>query len=151
MQSHAHPAKGRTLTEHDDPASVAAWVKRMAVVLDPRLPSATVIRAGQVAEALVDNARRHGAPPVKIEVSTSAFVTIEVTDHGPALPIARTDGTGSLAEIVDAFASLWDVVQHNDDSKTVTAMISIGQPDTGPEEPQGSGTSRAIASKKERR
>ncbi|MBR7827810.1 sensor histidine kinase [Actinospica sp. MGRD01-02] len=151
MHGNTHATKGRTLTKHDDPASIAAWVKRTAVVLDSRLPSVTVIRAGQVAEALVDNAQRHGAPPVKIEISVSAFVTIEVTDHGPALPAASTDGTGSLARIVDAFATLWDVVQHDDDSKTVSAMISTGPADTIPQGQQRSETSRSLAGEKERR
>ncbi len=127
MQDHAPPTKRRTLTEHDDPASIAAWAKRMVVVLDSDLPSTTVGRVGQVAEALVDNAQRHGAPPVTIEVSTSTAVTVEVTDHGPVLPVARTDGTGSLA------------------------MISIGQPDTVPKERQRPGNGRTVGSHRELR
>lgn len=151
MRGHAHLTKSRTLTERDTPASIAAWVERLVLVLDPSVPGVTAERAGRVARALVDNAQRHGAPPVKIEIDVSAFITIEVTDHGPLLPKARPDGSGSLAGIVDAIATLWDVVQHDDDSKTVTAMVPTGRPVSGPGERQCVGTSQATGSKNEGR
>jgi hypothetical protein len=129
MQALAIPAKRRALTEHDDSATIAEWVERTALILDPTLPPVAVGRAGQVAKALVDNALRHGVPPVIVEVSTSAFVTVEVTDASPQMPVSRADGTGSLAAIVDAFTSLWDVVE-NEGSKTVTALIPIDRPES---------------------
>jgi hypothetical protein len=94
-------------------------------MIDPNVPPRTAGAVGQVARVLVDNAQQHGAPPVTLQVAVSTFVSVEVTDHGPAVPVARPDGTGSLAVIVGEFSSLWDITEHDDGSKTVTAMIGI--------------------------
>lgn len=125
MQTLAAPAQQHTLTGHEDSAAAAGWVVGTLRCLDPRLSNRTVGAAGQVARALVDNAIVHGAAPVTLEVSVTAVVTIGVTDHGPGWPTARTDGTGSLAVIVGELASLWDVTEHDDGSKTATAMVPI--------------------------
>jgi hypothetical protein len=122
------PVKRRTLCGFDDPATIAAWASRMVRALDPTLPGQTVGTAGVVARILVDNAQRHGLPPVTVQVSVSSVVTVEVTDHGPDMPVARPDGTGSLAVILDALTSLWDVIEHEDGSKTVAAVVPIAEP-----------------------
>jgi hypothetical protein len=119
------PAKRHTLTEHECAATAADWVMRAARCLDPSLPARSVGAAGQVARVLLDNARRHGQPPVTVEVAVSTVLSIEVTDHGAGTPMARPDGTGSLAVVVGELASLWDVTEHDDCSKTVTAMVPI--------------------------
>jgi hypothetical protein len=125
MQTLAVPASRHALTEQESPAAAADWLMHAARHLDPRLPDRTVGMAGQVARALVENAIIHGAPPVTIDVSVTAVVTIEVADHGPGWPAARLDGTGSLAVVVGELTSLWDVTEHDDGSKTVTAMVPI--------------------------
>lgn len=117
--------KRRTSAGFDDPAVLAEWATRMARALDADLPAGAVGAAGVITRVLVDNAQRHGKPPVIVEVSVSTVVTIEVTDHGSGSPIARPDGTGSLAVILDRLASLWDITEHEDGSKTVTAMVPI--------------------------
>jgi hypothetical protein len=119
------PAKRHTLTEHECATTAADWVMHAARCLDPGLPNRTVGVAGRVAQALLDNARKHGRPPVSVEVEVSTVVSVEVTDHGPGVPAARMDGTGSLAVVVGELASLWDVTEHEDGSKTVTAMVPI--------------------------
>jgi hypothetical protein len=121
----AAPDKRRTVAGFDDPAVLAEWATRMARMLDADLPATTAGVTGVVTRALVENAQQHGAPPVIVEVSVSTVVTIEVTDHGAGRPIARPDGTGSLAVVIDRFASLWDVTEHEDGSKTVTALLPI--------------------------
>jgi hypothetical protein len=55
---------------------------------------------------------------------TAEVVTVQVTDDGPGVPAARGDGSGELATVVDALASLWDVV-YSGASKTVTASIPV--------------------------
>ncbi len=40
---------------------------------------------------LVDNARRHGAPPVEISVTTDTEAVISVSDHGPGIPPAERE------------------------------------------------------------
>jgi len=41
---------------------------------------------------LLENARRHGAPPIDIEVSVHAgTVTLAITDHGPGIPDAERE------------------------------------------------------------
>ena len=125
MQTLAVPAKRHTLTEHESPTAAADWAMGAIRCLDPRIPARTVGMAGQVARALVENAVVHGARPVTLEVSVTAVVTIEVTDHGTGWPTPRPDGSGSLAVVVGELTSLWDVTEHEDGSKTVTAMVPI--------------------------
>lgn len=125
MQTLAVPAKRRTLTDHETANSAGDWATSAVRCLDPRLPTRTVGVVGQVVRALVENALVHGVPPVILEVSVTAVITIEVTDYGQGWPVPRTDGTGSLAVVVGELASLWDVTEHEDGSKTVTAMVPI--------------------------
>lgn len=122
------PAKRRTLDLTDTAAEVGSWTARTAQELDPELPGDTLVRVGRVASAFIDNAQRHGAPPIEIEVSVGAVVTIEITDHGPGEPAARADGTGSLAEI-GPLCSLWDTTEYDGQSKTVTAVLPILDPE----------------------
>lgn len=119
------PARVHRLETYESPAKMAQWAERAARSIDPSLPPRTIGALGQVARVLVDNALQHGAPPVTVEVAVSTFVTLAVTDHGTGTPEAHPDGTGSLAVIVGELASLWDITEHDDGSKTVTAMIPI--------------------------
>ena len=119
------PVTRRTLTPFDDPEDIAAWVAREAYRLDPSLPSKTTKAAILVARALIDNALRHGKPPVTVEVAASTVLMIEVADRGPGMPVVRADGTGSLATIVDRLSGLWNVFEREDGSKAVTAAIPI--------------------------
>lgn len=132
MQTLAVPAKRHVLTERETASTASEWVASALRCLDPDLPVRTVGVAGQVVRALAENAIMHGTPPVAVEVSITAVVTIEVSDYGQGWPAARPDGTGSLAVVVGELASLWDVTEHEDGSKTVTAMVPIREEPTMP-------------------
>jgi two-component system, OmpR family, osmolarity sensor histidine kinase EnvZ len=94
----AHVRSGELpLDERCDVAAIARGVAERCAPLAPelRLPAhAWIERAnGQLIERLianlVDNALRHGAPPVLLEVQTLAqAVRITVQDHGSGLPAA---------------------------------------------------------------
>lgn len=117
----------RLLLESWDTAeSAAAWAMREAARLGEPVPERALEATGRVVAALVDNALRHGMAPVTVEVDATSAITILVKDHGPGLPIARTDGSGSLAMVVNTETALWDVTI-GDGSKTVTAMVPLGE------------------------
>lgn len=119
------PEKRHLVAAYETPAAMAAWASRAVRSIDATISNRTVGAVGQVARALVDNAQLHGQAPVTLEVAVSTFVSISVTDFGDGFPAAHEDGTGSLAVIVGELASLWDIAEHEDGSKTVTAMVPI--------------------------
>jgi two-component sensor histidine kinase len=120
----ALPAERRTLKSSDDAAALAQWAVHAAQSLDPALPAQAVRDVGAVVHALVENAQRHGTPPITVEVAVASVLVVEVSDHGPGAPVMRPDRTGALATVVDVLAIQWDVLEF-EGGKTVFAAVAI--------------------------
>jgi hypothetical protein len=121
------PADYRTVACEVEPGvsawEVAAWAHRkLHDIRSTLLPDATW-RMAQVAVALVENAKTHGAAPIRFELTLTDTFTVAVTDAGQRVPKIRRNGTGSLASIVREYAPGWNVERNPDGSKTVTARV----------------------------
>ncbi|WP_031465545.1 sensor histidine kinase [Sciscionella sediminilitoris] len=70
-----------------DSVRVRGWLEQTEIVAPERIPARLDRRRLDVILAnLIGNAHRHGAPPVRVELSTTAEqLWIEVTDNGPGL------------------------------------------------------------------
>jgi PAS domain S-box-containing protein len=80
-----------SLTEILSSAAARLQAARPDILLELDVPAEVVIRAdeGRLAQALdnlLDNAVRHGAPPIGLRASVDGDVSIRVTDGGPGIP-----------------------------------------------------------------
>lgn len=147
-------AEAVTYTDGDDrqrarAATSAATSRRASITLDgePRdvhvaraharsllgsIPPASAEDVLVVVNELVSNAIQHGVGPVTVAVTIEPReVVVAVTDHGPATPSFRRptaeDERGRGLRIVQRLTATWDV-ERVGDTKTITAVVRIGQP-----------------------
>lgn len=109
----------------DDELTAARWAAETCLAFDPTASEEGVEGLNKVAEALVKNAITHGSAPVSLELTVGVAAHLSVADQGPDMPVARTDGTGGLAAVVEEIAGAWSV-QENEVGKAVKASIPLG-------------------------
>ncbi|HEY0117223.1 MAG TPA: HAMP domain-containing sensor histidine kinase [Cellulomonas sp.] len=119
-------------------AVVAETGAEAQVVAEPAVVTASPELVGQAVRNLVENAVRHGAPPIVVRVLPDG---VEVTDGGPGIPprlrrrvrrpgVGRGEGTGTGLAIVEWVASTHGGTLLLDEAPSggLRARFTLGRP-----------------------